>query len=272
MGKNNNITAGLRFRTAILAACCLILAACASQPSATLSRIPADQIADETSKSGLFTQPLKYEKTAPNCRGDCPSLKVDSLIFPGVPILTELVDHALVVLTAIGSASPLPYTTLNEFEEHYWQTAGPRDETLLSAKAIYRNKSLTVLELNTWQYFTGAAHGIPATQYLIWDNEQEKVLGTNDIFQPGRYDDYVKILQQAHQQWAQKAIKESQLNANDFQRLWPFQPNDNLAFTDKGIVVKYNAYDIAPYYMGQPEILLDYQQLSSILKPEYLPN
>lgn len=271
MSKSSFSGALRHIKTAAIAATCLALAACASQPSGNISRIPADQLAEQTSKQGLFTQPLKFEKTAPGCKGECARLSVDSLVFPGVPVLGELVDHALVVLTTLGSNTPLPYTTIAEFEEHYWNTAAPRDEAILSARARYRSKHLTVLELNTWQYFTGAAHGIPATQFLIWDNLQQKVLGANDLFVPGRYNDYLRVLEAEHAVWAADAIKKAEMNPDDFWRLWPFQPNDNLAFTDKGVVVKYNAYDIAPYYMGQPELLLPYSRLQGILKPEFMP-
>src|SRR3546814_10791128 len=48
--------------------------------------------------------------------------------------------------------------------------------SVLSAKARYRNRYLTVVELNTWQYYTGAAHGISATQFLNRSEEHTSEL------------------------------------------------------------------------------------------------
>src|SRR5690606_27447848 len=138
----------LRFvMTAVVA---IGLTACASGPTDNISRIPV-QTADQTSKDGLFTQSIKTKRTKPDCQGECPTLEVDSLVFPGVPILTELVDHALAMMTGVSDSSTPPYATIAEYETYFWQTAGPRDSTLLSAKTRYRNRSLTVIELNTWQ-------------------------------------------------------------------------------------------------------------------------
>lgn len=258
-------------RTALLLACAAVLAACASGPRDNITLIPADQIAQESSKEGLFTQPLKYKHTKPGCKGECPNIEVDSLVFPGVPILTELVDHALTVMTGVGSDSPQPYATLQQYEDHFWQTAAPRDSTMFSAKARYRNRHLTVIELNTWQYFTGAAHGISATQFLNWDNSSGKVLGMADILQPGAHNRYEQALRAAHARWLADN-PDAQRDPQAYDKLWPFQPSENFALTDAGMVIKYDSYQLAPYSHGQPELAIPYSELQGILKPEYLPS
>jgi len=37
------------------------------------------------------------------------------------------------------------------------------------------------------------------------------------------------------------------------------------------MVIKYDSYQIAPYSAGQPELLIPYEALKGILRPEYLP-
>ncbi|RIY41694.1 RsiV family protein [Neopusillimonas maritima] len=253
--------------SAILA--CLILAGCASSPS-NISLIPADKVASQTEKEGLFTQPAEWEKTRPGCEGECPTITVKSLVFPGVPVLTDLVDHALAMMTGVSAERAPGYTTIAGFESYFWQTAGPRDEVILNAKTRYRNRHLTVIELDSWQYLTGAAHGIAATQFLNWDNAGRKVLGIRNVLQPNQYEAYVKALRRAHQRWleAQPAARE---NPAEYNRLWPFQPSDNYAFTDTGLVVKYDSYAIAPYSSGQPELLIPYSELRGVLRPEFIP-
>lgn len=257
-------------RIALAATCAIFLSACASGPRDNITLIPADKIEQESRKDGLFTQPLKYKASKPGCKGECPQIEVDSLVFPGVAILTELVDHGLAVMTGVSTDHPQPYATIKEYQDYFWETAAPRDSTIFSADARYRSRHLTVIELNTWQYYTGAAHGIAATQFLNWDNATGKVLGMADILVPGAHDKYLQALREAHGRWLANH-PDAQEDPAGFSRLWPFQPNENFALTDTGLVVKYNSYEIAPYSSGQPELTLPYAQLQGILKPAYLP-
>lgn len=264
-------SAGIRrSRIGMMLVLSTVLAACASGPRDNITLIPAGQIEQESSKDGLFTQPIKYKHSKPDCKGECPQIEVDSLVFPGVPILTELVDHALAVMTGVGTDHPQPYTTISEYESYFWQTAAPRDSTVFSAKARYRSRLLTVIELNTWQYYTGAAHGISATQFLNWDNANGKVLGMADILQPGAYDQYEQALRNAHQRWLANN-PDAQNDPAAYNRLWPFQVSENFALTDVGLVVKYDSYQLAPYSHGQPELTIPYDELQGILKSRFLP-
>ena len=246
-----------------------LLAACASKPSPNISLIPA-KTEQQTSKEGLFTQPVKWKHTQPGCTGECPSIELDSIVLPGTPKLRARIDHALAVMTGVSGSGTPPYATVTEYETYFWKTAAPRDATVLAAKARYRNKNLTTIELNTWQYMTGATHGVSATQFLNWDNAGQKVLGLNDVLQPGQHDAYIASLRQAHARWV-ASHPDAQHDPDTFNRLWPFQPSENFAFTDKGLVVKYDSYQIAPYSSGQPELHLPYSDLHGILRPEYLP-
>jgi len=258
-------------RLATLTGAALVLAACASSPPSNISLIPATKTDEQTSKEGLFTQPLKWDRKKPGCSGECPEIKVDSLVFPGNPKLTELIDHALAVMTGVGSGGPRPYDTLAGYETYFWKVAAPRDSTVFSAKTRYRNKHLTVVQLDSWQYFTGAAHGINATQFLNWDNTAGKALGLANILQPGKEAAYVEALRQAHARWLENN-DDAKRDPATYQRLWPFQPSDNFAFTDSGLVVKYDSYAIAPYSFGQPELLIPYSALQGVLRSEFMPS
>lgn len=246
----------------------LALSACAPG-SQSGSRIP-NQIAEQTRKEGLFPQPLVWERARPGCAGECPTLKVDSLIFPGVNDLTQLIDRKLAGMSMVASETQPQSDSISQFEAYYWNTAGPRDETLLAADIRYANKALTVLELSSWQYYTGAAHGNTATQFLIWDNAAHIQLTLDDLLEPGAKPAYEQTLQQVHAQWLLQQ-PDAQHDPQGYRRLWPFQPSMNAAPTDQGLLVKYNAYEIAPYASGQPELLIPYRLLKGILRPAYLP-
>ncbi len=256
------------YRLSLIIAAGSLLAACASQPS-DISLIPS-QIGQETSKEGAFTQPIKWERSKPGCKGECPTIKVDSLVFPGNARLTSVVDHGLAYMTGVGDSSAPPYATIAEYQDHFWKTAAPRDSTVFTAKTRYRNRNLTVVELNTWQYMTGMAHGLSATRFLNWDNSAEKLLSLENVLEPGKRDAYVAALRNAHSRWLANN-PDARHDPASYSRMWPFQESDNFGFTDQGLVVKYNSYEIAPYSAGQPELLIPYPELAGVLKPAFLP-
>lgn len=247
----------------------LALAGCASSPQDNLSLVPA-QLDQQTRQDGLFTQPIQWTRERPGCTGECPTLTVDSLAFPGHPRLTELVDHALAAMTWVDTQTDAPYDTLAGFEAWYWKTAGSRDEVQLTARTRYRNERLTVVELDAGQYRTGMAHGMTGSQLLNWDNDAEKALTIDNLLAPGARPAFDAALRAAHDRWLDEHA-ESIDNRVNFDRMWPFTPSDNIGLTDLGVLVKYQPYEIAPYAWGQPELLIPYAQLRDVLRPQYLP-
>ncbi|MFA7669270.1 MAG: RsiV family protein [Burkholderiaceae bacterium] len=255
-------------RLALLAFSAALFAGCASKP-ANITLIPdaTDQI---SSRDGLFAQQAKWKRSKPGCQGECPTLEVNTLVFAGNPELTRLVDHALAIMTGVNDNQAPRHADIAEFEEYYWQVAGPRDSVLLAAKLRYRSKYLTVVELDSWQYFTGAAHGIGATQFLNWDNARRGVIPLGHILQPDGRQAFEAALRHAHARWV-ASLPDAQADPDTWNRLWPFQVSENYAITDLGIVVKYDTYQLAPYSYGQPELLIPYSELEGVLRVDYLP-
>ncbi|MFT0851233.1 RsiV family protein [Achromobacter sp. F4_2707] len=262
------ITLNALARPALAFLSAALVAGCASGPARNITLIP-DATDEISSRDGLFAQEIKWERSKPGCQGDCPTLEVNTLVFAGHPDLTNLVDHALAMMTGTSDTSTPPYDDINEFEEYFWQVAGSRDSVMLAAKLRYRSKFLTVIELDSWQYFTGAAHGVGATQFLNWDNARRTLVPLDQILVPGGKPAFNTALQRAHAQWLARQ-PDAQSDPDAWARLWPFQPSENYAFTDQGIVVKYDTYQLAPYSYGQPELLIPYRELDGVLRVDYL--
>lgn len=262
------MTAIVPFRLALLALSAALLAGCASKP-ANITLIPdaTDQL---SSRDGLFAQQAKWKRAKPGCQGECPTLEVDTLVFAGNPELTRLVDHALATMTGVDETQTPRHADIADFEEYYWQVAGPRDSVLLAAKLRYRSKYLTVIELDSWQYFTGAAHGIGATQFLNWDNARRGIIPLDQILVRDGRARFEAALRRAHARWLE-TVPDAQADPGTWNRIWPFQPSENYALTDRGIVIKYDTYQLAPYSHGQPELLIPYDELEGALRVDYLP-
>ncbi|MEJ2897223.1 RsiV family protein [Bordetella avium] len=260
-----------------LAACASLafLAACSSAPPATISLPPgataqsAPQPGAASSIGEVRTQRIEWKGSKPGCEGECPTIEIDSVAFPDIPRLSLAVDETLASLTGIDSKLRGQYNNLSEFTQYFWRTAQGRDATVFKASVKNVGQGVVSVELHTGQYFTGAAHGIPATVFLNWQLAGGHLLQLDDLLIPGRRAQYVEALRQAHQQWL-ASNEDAKRDPVAYNRIWPFQSTDNVAFSRDGLVAKYDAYSIAPYSQGEPELLLPWSALQGIIKPEYL--
>lgn len=250
----------------------VLLAGCASSTPSNItlpSNVPepaktADQV------GGLEIEKIEWEGTKPGCKGRCPSITIDSVGFPQIPKLTALVNHALAYMTGVDPGQPRPYQTISEYTQYFWQTAQALDTTIFKASVKDVSPAIIAVELHTGQYLTGAAHGIPATQYLNWQRAQERVLALDEALLPNQHPAFVAALQRAHTVWLAHN-EDAQRDPASYDRMWPFQESTNFALTRNGVVVKYDAYSIAPYSHGEPELTIPYAELHGILRPEFMP-
>src|SRR5690606_41853377 len=67
-------------RVSLLAVATALLTACSSGPSSNIVLIP-DATDEISSRDGVFAQQVKWKRTKPDCRGECPTLEVDTLVF-----------------------------------------------------------------------------------------------------------------------------------------------------------------------------------------------
>ncbi|GLK93886.1 lipoprotein [Achromobacter xylosoxidans] len=256
----------------ILGAAVLALAGCGSTPPADITlATPAPASASTPEKVGdLSTERIKWASSKPGCEGDCPRIEIDSVAFPGIPKLTALVDHVLAYMTGTDANRRGPYDTLSEYTQYFWSVARARDATYFKASVKDTVGDIVAVELHTEQFLTGAAHGIPATQYLNWERSRGRVMSLEEALIPGRHPQYVAALRQAHAKWLAGNL-DARRDPAAYNKMWPFQESDNYALTRDGVVVKYDAYSIAPYSHGEPELSIPYSELRGILKPELLP-
>jgi hypothetical protein len=132
---------------------------------------------------------------------------------------------------------------------------------VLKADTKYQAGPLLVLESHT-SVFTGGAHGQPATRYLNYDRRSGKFLTIDDVVQDGKRPLLLQKQKAAVLAW--------QMQQGIGSESWPFVESSNFALDKDGLRFKYQAYDIASYAMGEPEILLPYGELQDVLKPDFL--
>ncbi|MCP1315953.1 MULTISPECIES: RsiV family protein [unclassified Halomonas] len=215
---------------------------------------------------------------APGCQGEqCDDVRVSSLEFPKSEALTRELRARLVALAGLDGGDEgagARRVTWERFANDFFAQAresgmsSPQagaSSAVLEADVVSRHDDLLVLELNSYTYFSGQAHGLPATRYLVIDEREARIVEPGEMITPGREGDFQAALREAHQRWSRESDREADFAAN-----WPFTPSDNIAPMEEGWQVKYDVYDIAPYAEGQPVLTIPRQALSGIAKPRFV--
>ncbi|WP_438012266.1 RsiV family protein [Psychrobacter raelei] len=124
-----------------------------------------------------------------------------------------------------------------------------------------------LFEINSYIYL-GGAHGLGASEYMMFDTSSKRHIQLDDILLAGQKSKFKALAYEQYKAWVRKDNNE--LKA--YEKMWPFTLTDNALLTDKGVVLRYQPYEIAAYAYGMPELTVPYNQLKGILKPKYIPH
>ena len=115
--------------------------------------------------------------------------------------------------------------------------------------------------------FTGGAHGMPYSEYLIFDMNTKKQVRLEDMLVAGKKSRFKALAYEVYKTWV-KTVDKDVVN---YEKSWPFTLSENITLTDKGVDIQYQHYDIAPYAYGMPVLSIPYSKLRGIIKPNFLP-
>ena len=129
-----------------------------------------------------------------------------------------------------------------------------------------RNEDLELFEINSY-VFTGGAHGMPFSEYLIFDPNTKTQIMLADMLEQGQKPYFEALAYDAYKEW----VKTVDDDISSYEESWPFMLSDNITLTDKGIDIRYQHYAIGPYAYGMPVLSISYNKLNGIIKPNFLP-
>ncbi|WP_440454524.1 RsiV family protein [Psychrobacter sp. ASPA161_9] len=115
--------------------------------------------------------------------------------------------------------------------------------------------------------FTGGAHGMPFSEYLIFDQSSKKQIQLADMLQKGKESRFEALAYDAYKKWISTVADD----VGSYEKSWPFTLSDNVSLTDKGIDIRYQHYSIGPYAYGMPVLSIPYSKLDNIIKPHFIP-
>lgn len=229
----------------------------------------------------------------PECDGkNCPDFTVERLQ-SNYPFIDELIDQqilkALGQILEITKADAQPASTAqataqkNAFDtqvQHYANAFITLDNELkalsgnhqinvmVKPKILQSQGTVVTVVLNSSSYL-GGAHGSAAQHYYNFDLKNQQQVELDDLLRPKQKAALEKLAHDAFKTW----VTDSKLatNVDDYEQAWKFKLTDNFLLGEQGLILQYGEYEIGPYVVGLPRLVIPYAQLQDVLKKEYLP-
>ena len=280
------------FQYSILA-CAVLLTACQpkSEPKEPEDK-PQDTVVNQTSEPVLRGETVKLAVTLPECNGNtCPDFTVERLqsnfpfidqlldqeILDQLSKMLEIVDADQASSTAQGSeqtnhldvqAQQYANAFIKIDEELKALSSSHQISLMIKPKILQSKGTLATVVLNSSSYL-GGAHGSTAQRYYNFDLKNQKQVQLNDLLLPKQKAKLDKLAHDAFKTW----VIDSKLanTADEYEQAWPFQVTDNYFLGEQGLILQYGEYEIGPYVVGLPRLVIPFDQLQGVLKPEFLP-
>ena len=223
----------------------------------------------------VFKDESFQKKTTLPCTGDCPAISVKIPVADGVPVVADSINKKVFsVLKEIVYFGEKPYTSkdynglLTSFINSYdkLQKEFPNDkfgwEADIKGSVKYQSENILNIEINHYTY-TGGAHGYQGLRSLLFDINTGKSISNDQLF----------TNREAFKAFAEKKFRakykipaNKPINATGLMfEKEKFQLPQNIFFTDKGLLLYYNSYEVASYADGTKEILLSYKEVNDYL-------
>ena len=135
-------------------------------------------------------------------------------------------------------------------------------EASIVAVIAYENEDLLTIKMNSY-IFTGGAHGYGSTRFLNFDKKSGIELNRKDLFKNhGNFVDFAEKLFREQQ----NIPSDQSINSTGLMfELDEFYLPENIGFTESGLNLLYNPYEIASYADGTIEMVIPYEEIQKFL-------
>ncbi|MGE8645646.1 RsiV family protein [Acinetobacter vivianii] len=276
-------------------ACAVLLAACQpkSEPKESQDKPQNPPAVQQQAEPVLQGETVKIQVKLPECKGNtCPDFTVERLQ-SNFPFIDQLLDQQILnqlgrmleVVDADTPAASTPKNTesksdLDSQAQLYADSFVKIDEELkalssshqislmIKPKILQPKGKLATVVLNSSSYL-GGAHGATSQRYYNFDLANQKQVQLHDLLLPKQKATLEKLAHEAFKTW----IVDSKLatDPKEYEQAWSFQLTDNFLLGEQGLILQYGEYDIGPYVVGLPRLVIPFSELQGVLKPEYLP-
>lgn len=131
-------------------------------------------------------------------------------------------------------------------------------EVIVISTVSLNQDGLLVYRVDNYGY-TGGAHGMGISRFVVFDTEENQQLSLDNIFVDGYKDELSNMLERRYRESYYMEPEQSLTEAGLFENYIP--PSENFFLTNNSIGFYYNPYKLAPYAMGGITISLLYEDM-----------
>ncbi|HLV70899.1 MAG TPA: DUF3298 domain-containing protein [Xanthomarina sp.] len=173
----------------------------------------------------------------------------------------QYVINSLNIKDTEGSALKTIEESIDVFNTEYESFKSDFPDTIIAWEAqidgevMYQSADVISVSLTTYMN-TGGAHGHLNVSFLNFNAQTGNILKNEDLF-----DDYLVFTKIAKTYFDEEIADKKDLY---------FEPDnftlpENIGFTEEGVILLYNTYEIAPYSSGITEIQIPWEELQTSL-------
>lgn len=149
------------------------------------------------------------------------------------------------------------YTSFkNQFQE-----SEQKWEVLIDGEITYQSPEIISIAINSYTN-TGGAHGNTYVQFLNFDPQTGALFEKNALL--SNTNEFTKLVERFFKNEV-KTDSDGQ-SAEDFFFGKDFQLPSSIGFSDEGVIILYNTYEIASYAQGITEFTIPFDEASAYLK------
>ncbi len=152
-------------------------------------------------------------------------------------------------------------TEFETFKKDFPEATEPVWELNIETELTYQSEDILTIAISTYE-FKGGAHGNDKIKFLNLNAKTGAVLNQNDII------DNMNEFKTLAESYFIKSLETEykDLKMEDFFFGKPFQLPENIGFSDDGLVLLYNVYEVATYDQGYTEFVIPFEKAESNLK------
>ena len=148
-----------------------------------------------------------------------------------------------------------------QFTSDYPEDSEPVWELNIETELTYQSEEIITIAISTYE-FKGGAHGNDQIKLLNLDAKTGEALNLSSIIND--VDGFTTLAES--QFIASLENNKDQLNIENFFFGKPFQLPENIGFSEEGIILIYNVYEVASYDMGYTEFMISFEEAMPYLK------
>ncbi|WP_458628048.1 DUF3298 and DUF4163 domain-containing protein [Winogradskyella sp. PC D3.3] len=178
------------------------------------------------------------------------------------------VEHAIIETLNTSENKTNLEAVLNAFNEEYLsfkkefsEATEPSWELHIETELIYQSEEIITIAISTYE-FKGGAHGNDKIKLLNLDAKTGQTIEINDFIND--IDGFTAL---AETQFISSLENDKDhLTIENFFFGEPFHLPKNIGFSDEGLVLIYNVYEVASYDLGYTEFMIPFSDVTPYLK------